>query len=279
MKWCIIIVTAPLSKEPDQNPIITRKMAKDILTAKVAVVRFGAIEIEGLLFEDGRYGVALQQAAALFSVPQNNAQRNFKALLGEDFQFLKIRAQRAVRQNRTENALILLDFEKLTRKLDKQGNSAAETMADALVGLSLTQVFSDSFGIEFGKKERESYLASRITEKPDKARAKHFSPDWQKEASRVTGYHWQGMPMANFIRRAIYGPLGVDVSLKLNAVNPYIEGSPRRENLHYQHFDVEVDEVVLKAHILEVLTLLKIARSERQFWKLMQDRFGSAIQL
>lgn len=38
-------------------------MAKDILTAKVAIVRFGAIEIEGLLFEDGRYGVAQQQAA------------------------------------------------------------------------------------------------------------------------------------------------------------------------------------------------------------------------
>lgn len=254
-------------------------MAKAILTAKVAIVRFGAIEIEGLLFDDGRYGVAVQQAATLFSVPQNNAQRDFKALLGEGFQFLKIRNQRAVRQNRVENALVLLDFEKLIVELGFEGNKVAQVINRSLVGLALTQIFSDSFGVVFEQSQRQGYLADRINEIPDKTRAKHFSQDWQKEASRVTGYQWQGFPMANFIRRAIYEPLGVKTVTRLNVVNPCVEGTGRRENLHYEHFDADVDDRVLKAHILEVLTLLKVSQSETDFWRLMHNRFGEGVQL
>jgi hypothetical protein len=87
------------------------------------------------------------------------------------------------------------------------------------------------------------------------------------------------MPMANFIRRSIYGPLGVSVTERLNAVNPYVTGTAHRENLHYQHFDAEVDERVLKAHISEVLTLLKMSTTQMGFWRLMQNRFGNSIQL
>lgn len=254
-------------------------MAKDILTAKVAIVRFGAIEFEGLLFEDGRYGVAVQQVATLFSVPQNNAQRDFKAILGESFQFLKVRAKRHSRQNRVENSLSLIDLEKLLFELAVLGNSQAISISRALIGLSLVQIFSDSFGVVFEKAERQGYLASRISEVPDKTRPQHFSPDWQKEATRVTGYHWQGMPMANFIRRSVYGPLGVSVTERLNEVNPYIAGTAHRENLHYQHFDADVDERVLKSHISEVLTLLKMSTTQMGFWRLMQNRFGNPIQL
>lgn len=50
-------------------------MAKDILTAKVAIVRFGAIEIEGLLFDDGRYGVAVPQIAKVFPYFQDSQEK------------------------------------------------------------------------------------------------------------------------------------------------------------------------------------------------------------
>jgi hypothetical protein len=184
-----------------------------------------------------------------------------------------------VRSRGSENALSLKDFETLIVELSFEGNKTAQLMSRALIGLSLNQIFSDSFGVVFEKAERQSYLASRINETADKTRPQHFGSDWQKEATRVTGYHWQGMPMANFIRRSIYGPLGVSVTERLNAVNPYVTGTAHRENLHYQHFDAEVDERVLKAHISEVLTLLKMSTTQMGFWRLMQNRFGNSIQL
>lgn len=87
-------------------------MAKDILTAKVAIVRFGAIEIEGLLFDDGRYGVAVQQAAALFQLSPDHGSRDVKRLLGKEFSFVKVKANREqieqIRVRSAENAFSVL---------------------------------------------------------------------------------------------------------------------------------------------------------------------------
>jgi hypothetical protein len=132
-----------------------------ILTAQVSNVQLGNFTFEGLLFEDNSFGVAIQQAANLFSVPQNNAQRDFKALLGAGFEFLKIKAKRAERQNRPENAITLIDFEKLLRQLDRKGNKQAQNIVDDLVGLSLHQLFSDSFNIKFEKEARQDWLLKR----------------------------------------------------------------------------------------------------------------------
>ncbi len=249
-------------------------MAKDILTAKVAIVRFGAIEIEGLLFDDGRYGVAVPQIANVFPYfqdSQNQASKLLKRLMGNGFKTTKTRT---IFNRNTTLSIELMEFEAVLLELGFKGDPVAKAISRSLIGLGLTQIFSDAFGVVFEQEQRQAYLADRITDKPDKTKPKHFNQDWQKEASRVTGYNWQGLPMANFIRRAIYGPLGVDVTVRLNVVNPYVKGTARRENLHYEHFDADVDERVLRAHISEVLTLLKMSQSEAGFWRLMQNRFG-----
>jgi hypothetical protein len=136
-------------------------MANNIITMTVAQVKHGNLEFEGLIDGDGEFYVALQQASILFSVPQNNAQRDFKALLGAGFQFVKIRAKRAVRQNRAENALTLNDFEKVLFELTLKKNTQAVEMSRSLIGLSLTQLFSDAFDIKFEKEERQNYLKNR----------------------------------------------------------------------------------------------------------------------
>lgn len=51
-------------------------IADNILTAVVAQVLFGAIEIEGLKIEDGRYAVAVQQVAALFQLRQDKPRKS-----------------------------------------------------------------------------------------------------------------------------------------------------------------------------------------------------------
>jgi hypothetical protein len=91
-----------------------------------------------------------------------------------------------VRSRGSENALSLKDFETLIVELSFEGNKTAQLMSRALIGLSLNQIFSDSFGVVFEKAERQSYLASRINETADKTRPQHFGSDWQKEATRVT---------------------------------------------------------------------------------------------
>jgi hypothetical protein len=109
-------------------------------------------------------------------------------------------------------------------------------------------------------------------------RSIHFDEEWQKEACRVTTYQWDGMPMAKFIRRSVYDLFPRALVKKLEDVNPYAN-SKRRENKHYQHFEKNLDENVLKQHIRDVLNILKLATSLKHFWQLMSDRFGDGIQL
>jgi hypothetical protein len=139
-------------------------MANSILTAKVARVPFGLIEIEGLLLEDGNFGIALQQAASLFSVIPTSAPKWLKTRLGEGFQLFQVKTDRPKqlgKQNRAENALTLIQFEKLLMKLDREGVKQAQELRDSLVGLSLTQLFSDAFCIKFDQDDRQNWLNNR----------------------------------------------------------------------------------------------------------------------
>lgn len=139
-------------------------MANTILTAIVHPVPVGSTEIEGLLLENGEYAIAQQQVASLFSVMATSAPEWLERNLGKGFQLWKVttnRPKQAGKQNRAENALSLIDFEKLLRKLDRKGNEIARVFVDNLVGLSLRQLFADAFGEKFEKEERQKLLQSR----------------------------------------------------------------------------------------------------------------------
>jgi len=139
-------------------------MANNILTASVTQVPFGNTEIEGLLLEDGSFAVSIQQAALLFQVRQDNAQRDFKYLLGKDARFVKIRVKNA-QSKKSENCLTLIDFERLIFELTLKGNKHSVEFSRMLVGLSLTQLFSDAFGIKFEKEDRQAFLKNRMATK------------------------------------------------------------------------------------------------------------------
>ena len=136
--------------------------------ATIAIVKMGILEIEGLRFEDnGEYAIAQQQVATLFSVIPTSAPKWLKGILGAGFQLFRVTTDRnkGTRQNRSESALSILDFERVVRALDRKGNEKAQAISDSLVGLALTQLFSDAFGIEFDKHDRQEYLTARLAGK------------------------------------------------------------------------------------------------------------------
>jgi len=82
-------------------------MTNDIKKASIADVQIGLYTIQGLLSEDGEFGVAIPQIAEEFSISRTNAQRDIKSKLGLDFKFVKWRTEIA---KRDVNILLLVDF-------------------------------------------------------------------------------------------------------------------------------------------------------------------------
>lgn len=139
------------------------------LKANVADVHIGMRVIEGLQFEDGTFGIALQQLASMFQLRSDMVQNQIQSLLGKDASLVKVKTNReAIKGKRVrsaENALSLVDFERVLLKLYKAGNAQAESLVDDLVGLSITQLFNDAFGIKFELTARQQYLLERAAGK------------------------------------------------------------------------------------------------------------------
>jgi hypothetical protein len=133
-------------------------MATNILKADVTVVKMGLREIEGLMFENGDFGIAVPQICSIFQIERNQASKGIKALLGKGFQFDKVRT---TLHPKAVNVLRLPDFEKLLFRLSLKGNTTAIEISEELIGLSLNQLFSDSFGIKFETEERQRWLKRR----------------------------------------------------------------------------------------------------------------------
>lgn len=133
-------------------------MTNTTVKAIVAPVNIGHIVIDGLMLPNGDYAIAVSQVAELFSVPQKNSSRDFKALLGDDFQFLTARSEL---NPKAVNILSLTDFEVVTLELALRGNVEAIAFQRSLVGLALIQLFNDSFGIKFEQIDRQNWLKER----------------------------------------------------------------------------------------------------------------------
>ena len=163
-----------------------------------------------------------------------------------------------------------------------EGSEVAELTLDAIGEIGLNSYIQGKTGwlpeqYQSSLKAR-SVLERLILKDPKKAK-RHFDKEWMEAASRLTGHGWDGLPMANFIRRAIYDCFPSQLVDRLVDVNPYNNDGQRRQNYHYQHFCPELDDSLLKTHIRDVYNLMCISQSQKHFWQLMNDRFGEGIQL
>lgn len=139
-----------------------------ILTATIASVKFGSVEIEGLMFPDGSYGVAIPQICDLFAdtltfkTSRNTAARDLKRLMDKDFKTSNCRTE----FNRgTTTYVDLIDFERVLRKLDKNSNPVAEAKSEALIGVALHQLFCDAFEVKLEENDRQEFLKTRLAGK------------------------------------------------------------------------------------------------------------------
>jgi hypothetical protein len=132
--------------------------------ASIAQVSIGKLSIEGLMAEDGTFGIAVPQLISHNLISQDNSNREAKTYMGASSNLVKWRTEIS---KRPVNVILLTDFEKLLAKLDRAGNKAAQGMRDDLVGLALTQLFSDAFGLKFEKEERQAYLIDRQAHRED----------------------------------------------------------------------------------------------------------------
>jgi hypothetical protein len=78
------------------------------LIAQITEVKIGHLSLEGLYANDNQFYVAVAQLSEKFQFLIKNASRDLKALLGEDFQFLKIKTKL---HPKAINAIALKDFE------------------------------------------------------------------------------------------------------------------------------------------------------------------------
>jgi hypothetical protein len=136
---------------------------KKKIKANLTIVRIGHLEFEGLLLPDGNFRIAISQLVALNLVPPNRSLKQLQALYSLDFP--SHQSILTPLNSKKVNTIDLVDFEHLLRKLDRMGVEEARTIVDSLIGLSLQQLFSDAFCVQFEKEERQAWLKDRQTGK------------------------------------------------------------------------------------------------------------------
>ncbi|NER90342.1 hypothetical protein [Moorena sp. SIO3A2] len=190
-------------------------MAQNYPHAEIAIVQIGDYEIEGLYcFELDAYAVALPQICVFFSILNKNASRDVKALMGKGFSFLKLKTSL---HSKAVNAMLLPDFSKLVRKLDKSGLEAAELLVDAMNDLSWHQLFSQAFNQQLDKEEQQAILKSRLKGKKIRlnlVEAITLYIEQNKESLKPNYIKWVYHNVSDDINRKIFGKTSKKIKLE-----------------------------------------------------------------
>ena len=125
----------------------------------VAVVKTGGYEFEGLMLDDGSLFVDIYQLTVLGLARPNRSLKQLESSLG-----ISLPSAKKVKTDTGTKAVTcisLLDLERVLIALLQRGVEAAVDTSGRLIGLALTQLFSDALGRTFEVEDREAYLQSR----------------------------------------------------------------------------------------------------------------------
>ena len=138
------------------------------IKADITQVAIGTLVLEGLMSENGDFGVAVPQYADLFETSRNTASRDIKRLLDKDSKTSIIFEKWKTPFNKIEVNVIRLDqWSSLVFELALSGNQKAIGLSRLMQGLSWQQLFADAFGIKFEAQHRQQWLTTRMATKHD----------------------------------------------------------------------------------------------------------------
>lgn len=151
--------------------------------AELATVCIGSLKLEGLMIENGTFGIAVPQICSLFQFDKNQASRAIKSIMGASFQFDK---WNTTLNPKAVNVLLLSNFELVLFELAIKQNPIAIDLSRTLMGLSLQQLFSDAFHVKFETEERQAWIFNRDRSKTtfkkyltDSLKAYGYTENWQ----------------------------------------------------------------------------------------------------
>ncbi len=134
--------------------------------AVVATVTYAGFEFPGLQLPDGSYAIAVTQIVELFQRSnegfqflKNNANRDIKYLLGNDFQFLKFASEINPRK---VNILTIEQFGELTFHVAFRGNDVAKAILKASVSTTIEQAFDIAFDNKQALEEYQEKQQARV---------------------------------------------------------------------------------------------------------------------
>jgi len=173
------------------------------MKGQIVQVSLGVLAIEAVMDEACNYYVTVQSIASLFQLTQNNATRDIKAILGEGYSLLKISIQRDGANRSQNNCIALRDFETVALQLAINGNPTAQQWVRALVGMSLTQLCADAFGVKFDAADRQAWLKARMAGKETRRTLTDSIRDWGLSNGTDVSRHY---PIcSDMVNRAVCG--------------------------------------------------------------------------
>jgi len=136
-------------------------------SAHVTDVSIGNLVVEGLMYEDGTFAIALPQISKLFpeSIRPNQATRTVRRALGKCSEEFSIDRATSRLHSKAVNTLTLDMFEILVFELAMAGDALAQDFLRILFGLTLTQLWSDAFKVKFEADDRQATITNRQTGK------------------------------------------------------------------------------------------------------------------
>jgi hypothetical protein len=177
LSFCEIIKMGLQVITPTPLSLTSQGTTMNIVSATIATVKLGKdIQTEGLKSETDKYGMAVPQFCELISFPNKNASREFKALLAKDktapqnFNFLQWKTPL---NSQPVNVLELPQVEKLLFRLSIKGHQPAIDLSEALIGLSLQQLFDDAFEVKTTPATRQSFLDEHWSPSRDYSMSMH----------------------------------------------------------------------------------------------------------
>jgi hypothetical protein len=134
--------------------------------ADVAIVKIGHLEIEGYLTSEGEFGLSLSDFARLIGIePKQVRARILNSKYAKTLSDKGFPGSKKCKVDKNKGSIIqiipvdwVISLIQISARIGIEG---AWEILDLLAGLSLHQLFSDAFNLEFEKEERQKWLKAR----------------------------------------------------------------------------------------------------------------------